>query len=72
MKYRSDGADRIAALEAEIARLRAAMISLRDDMLERAECGIDRINGEQYRGVNAGSGAWTGFVEALAAYEVKP
>jgi len=72
LKYRSDGADRIAALEAEIARLRAAMISLRDDMLERAECGIDRVRGEQYRVVNAGNGAWVGFIEAIATYEVKP
>ena len=56
---------------AKVARLVEAAVYLRDDMLERAECGIDRINGEQYRVVNAGNGAWVGFIEALAAYEVE-
>ena len=70
---------RIVAAEAEltterakVARLLEAAVYLRDDMLVRAECGIDRINGEQYRVVNAGNGAWAGFIEAIAAYEVKP
>ncbi len=62
----------LAAEKAKSARLVDAAVYLRDDMLVRAECGIDRINGEQYRVVNAGNGAWVGFIEALAAYEVQP
>ena len=65
-------ADLYAAQAAEIAWLLGAMTTLRDDMLVRAECGIDRIRGEQYRVVNAGNGAWVGFIDALAAYDVTP
>lgn len=42
---------------------------LQSDMLERAECGMDVISGEQYRVVNAGNGAWVGFCAAIAAWE---
>jgi len=42
---------------------------LQSDMLERAECGMDVISGEQYRVVNAGNGAWFGFCAAIAAWE---
>lgn len=61
----------LTAERAKVARLVEAAVYLRDDMLVRAECGIDRINGEQYRVVNAGNGAWVGFIEALAALTVK-
>lgn len=55
----------------DVARLVEAAKALRDDMLQRAEARIDRISGEQYRVVNAGNTAWTGFCAALAAMEGK-
>lgn len=49
----------------EVAKLVEAAKALQSDMLERAQCGIDTISGEQYRVVNAGNGVWTGFAAAL-------
>lgn len=49
------------------ARLVKAATALRDDMMERAEFGMDVIKGEQYRIVNAGNSAWADFVDALEA-----
>lgn len=63
--------DELAKEKAKSARLVDAAVYLRDDMLVRAECGIDIIHGEQYRVVNAGNGAWVGFIDAIATYEVK-
>ena len=48
------------AMQAEIARLRGAMIGLRDDLLERAEWDDDAV-----KVVCAGNGAWCRFIEAL-------
>lgn len=53
------------AAEAERDRLREAAIALRDDMMERARIKIDVVNGEEYRIVNAGRGAWENFCAAL-------
>ena len=75
----SEAADRIEALtadrenrladlriiKAERDRLREAAITLRDDMMERAQFRMDTISGEQYRIVNAESSSWTGFCAAL-------
>lgn len=56
-------------LRAEVERLRGVMKVLHDDMLERAQCEVDVIYGEEYRVVNAGNSAWAGFVEALQRKE---
>jgi hypothetical protein len=53
----------------EVLALVEAAKELQSDMLERAECGMDVISGEQYRVVNAGNGAWVGFCAAIAAWE---
>ncbi len=53
----------------DVAALVEAAKELQSDMLERAECGMDVISGEQYRVVNAGNGAWVGFCAAIAAWE---
>lgn len=47
-------------MKAEIARLRAASIGLRDDLLERAEWDDDAV-----KVVCAGNGAWRRFNDAL-------
>jgi hypothetical protein len=59
---------RAEAAEAMADRLAEAATELRDDMLERARCEMDVIHGEEYRVVNAGNGAWTGFCKALSAH----
>jgi chromosome segregation ATPase len=57
--------DVVRAARVEIERLREAAIALRDDMMERARIKIDVVNGEEYRIVNAGRGAWENFCAAL-------
>lgn len=74
----SDAADTLRALLAErealrdhVEALRKSGETLREDMLERARCGMDAIHGDQYRIVNAGNGAWQGFCAVLAATAAK-
>jgi len=56
-----------AALARPVVRAMVeAAEALKADMLERARMRIDTISGEQYRVVNAGDGAWSRFVAALA------
>jgi len=64
----ADHATRVlAALDVEAVKgLVEAAETLKADMLERAECCVDVIRGEEYRVVNAGNGAWMGFCAALA------
>ena len=51
----------------EIMTLIEAAKALHTDMLERAECRMDTIRGEQYRIVNSGRTAWANFDAALRA-----
>lgn len=53
--------------DALIARLVEASEALRQDMMERARCGMDVIYGTEYRIVNAGRTAWDDFCDAIAA-----
>lgn len=66
--------DRLAAanqaLEAQVGRLKGAGLELKRDMEDRAQVNVDVIAGKEYRIVNAGNSAWTGFCAALA--EVQP
>lgn len=53
-------------IDREVLReVEAAMSELQRDMLERAQHKMDVIHGEEYRVVNAGNSAWTGFCTAL-------
>lgn len=51
----------------EVQALIDAAKALHIDMLERAECRMDTIRGEQYRIVNSGRTAWANFDAALRA-----
>lgn len=56
-----------AAKVPEVQAMIDAAKALHIDMLERAECRMDTIRGEQYRIVNSGRTAWANFDAALRA-----